>query len=479
MATTRRGTARAAPAELSMQQVLEIMRGLQEDMAESKLEQERMQADREASHERNEMLHRINEELRRGLRNNRGQREHDETENHSPPREVSTPFSQEILDAVIPNTFARPKVIFTGMEDPETHLAAFHTQMGLVGSTDAAKCKLFMSTLTGVAMDWFISQPDGHITSFRQLSPSQAIGQPTPPAGSDSTHSGGFPRLPASPPPPTSAATAEGGEASSQPNSSGASNENFSRVIALVRHFIRSRELLEWSGQEVDMHLAKQIVLSLEFSTQHHKQLVLEKRVKELEHDKESLQSDFEAAQGSIALMRDTVEKSRKEYLPQVQETIKTEILMGQAVNTLDSEVVELRSKIINLEAETSSLPQLNSQLAGDLKSTKEEATDGGKKLEKAVSELSAVKVELAEAKGKLEEAASSIASLTTEKNALETSKQELEAENAELMNVGADALADGFELAFEQIRCVLPDLDLTQFNIYHKVVDGKLIPPS
>ena len=83
-------------------------------------------------------------------------------------------------------------------------------------------------------------------------------------------------------------------------------------------------------------------------------------------------------------------------------------------------------------------------------------------------------------------EAASSIASLTTEKNALETSKQELEAENAELMNVSADALADGFELAFQQIwtlrsssrfgpYAVLPNLDLTQFSIYHEVVDGKL----
>ena len=88
------------------------------------------------------------------------------------------------------------------------------------------------------------------------------------------------------------------------------------------------------------MHLAKQIVLSLEFSTQHRKQLILEKRIKELEHDKESLQSDFEAAQGSVDLMRGMVEKSRGEYLAQVQETIKTEILMGQAINSLDCEVV-------------------------------------------------------------------------------------------------------------------------------------------
>ena len=64
MAPTRRGTARAAPAELSMQQVLEIMKGLQQDIAESKLEQECMQADLDASHERNDELHRVNEELR-------------------------------------------------------------------------------------------------------------------------------------------------------------------------------------------------------------------------------------------------------------------------------------------------------------------------------------------------------------------------------------------------------------------------------
>ena len=116
-----------------MQRVLEIMRGLQDDMAESKLEQERMQADLEASHARNEELRRVNEELRQGLRNIPGQREPDEMERPTPPREFTTPFSQEILDAAIPNTFAGPKAIFTGMEDPEAYLTAFHTQLVLIG----------------------------------------------------------------------------------------------------------------------------------------------------------------------------------------------------------------------------------------------------------------------------------------------------------------------------------------------------------
>ena len=134
-----------------MQQVMDMMQGLQEAMAASMVEQERMQADLAASQARNEELCRANEELRRGLRNNSGLRDADERECFTPPREFSTPFSQSILEAVIPNTFIGPKVTFIGMEDPKAHLTAFHTQM-LVGGSDAVRCKLFMSTLTGMAI---------------------------------------------------------------------------------------------------------------------------------------------------------------------------------------------------------------------------------------------------------------------------------------------------------------------------------------
>jgi len=80
------------------------------------------------------------------------------------------PFSQAIMDAAIPATFVGPKATFTRMEDPEAHLIAFHTQMMLIGGCDAVGCKLFMSTLVGTVMEWFISLPDGHVTSFAQLS---------------------------------------------------------------------------------------------------------------------------------------------------------------------------------------------------------------------------------------------------------------------------------------------------------------------
>jgi len=139
-------------------------------MAASKAEQERMQEDLTASQVRNKELCRMNEELRRRWCNNLGLRDMDEPEGSTPPREFSTPFSQPILETVIPNTFVGPKVTFMGMEDPEAHLTTFHTQMMLVGGSDAVRCKLFMSTLTGMAMDWFISLPNDHITSFAQLS---------------------------------------------------------------------------------------------------------------------------------------------------------------------------------------------------------------------------------------------------------------------------------------------------------------------
>jgi len=96
-----------------------------------------MQADLTASLARNEELHRTNEELRCDWR------DIDEPETASPLREFTTPFSQAILGTTIPNTFTGSKVTFTGKEDPEAHLATFHTQKMLVGGSDAVKCKLF------------------------------------------------------------------------------------------------------------------------------------------------------------------------------------------------------------------------------------------------------------------------------------------------------------------------------------------------
>ena len=39
----------------------------------------------------------------------------------------------------------------------------------LTGGSDVVYCKMLMGTLSGAALEWFISLLDGHITSFDQF----------------------------------------------------------------------------------------------------------------------------------------------------------------------------------------------------------------------------------------------------------------------------------------------------------------------
>jgi len=132
---------------------MEKMQALQEEVAASIANQERIQADLATSRATNKEMRRSNEELRRDLQNHAGEREEEDQEPVTPLREFPMPFSQEIMDVVIPATLVGPKVTFTGTEDSEAHLTALHTQMMLVGGSDAVRCKLFMSTLVGTTMD--------------------------------------------------------------------------------------------------------------------------------------------------------------------------------------------------------------------------------------------------------------------------------------------------------------------------------------
>jgi len=153
-----------------MTQVMEMMRTLQENVATSRSEQERMHEALVASQARNEELNRVNEELRKALQGREERAIGDTSAPPSPPRSFPMPFSQEIMDTVVPANTVAVKASFTGVEDPEVHLTAFHTQMMLSGGSDAVYCKVFMSTLSGTVLDWFVSLPTGHITTFQQFS---------------------------------------------------------------------------------------------------------------------------------------------------------------------------------------------------------------------------------------------------------------------------------------------------------------------
>jgi len=152
-----------------MTQVMEMMRTLQENVAASRFEQERMHEALVAQF-RNEELNKVNEELRKALQGQEERAIRDRSAPPSLPCSFPMPFSQEIMDTVVPANAVVVKASFTGVEDPEAHLTAFHTQMMLSGGSDAVYCKVFMSTLSGTALDWFVSLPTGHITTFQQFS---------------------------------------------------------------------------------------------------------------------------------------------------------------------------------------------------------------------------------------------------------------------------------------------------------------------
>ena len=84
-----------------------------------------------ASQSRNEELNRINEELRKALQGREERAIGDRSAPPSPPHSFPMPFSQEIMDTVVPANTIVMKASFTEVEDPEAHLTAFHTQMML------------------------------------------------------------------------------------------------------------------------------------------------------------------------------------------------------------------------------------------------------------------------------------------------------------------------------------------------------------
>jgi len=104
-----------------------------------------------ASQADNEELRKTNEELRRDLQQ-AGECAVDERAPPVPPKSCPMTFSQAIMDTAFPTTSLGPKVTFTGEEDPEAHLTAFHTQMMLTGGSDAVYRKLLMSTLADVVL---------------------------------------------------------------------------------------------------------------------------------------------------------------------------------------------------------------------------------------------------------------------------------------------------------------------------------------
>ena len=160
MRSTRQGSIVASGVvsfggdNVTMQQILETMRALQAEAATFRVEIAASRVD--------------NKELCRDLQQV-GERAVDEHAPTVPLRAHPMPFSQAIMDTALPTTSMGSNVTFTGVEDSEAHFTTFHTQMMLIGGSDVVYCKLLMCMLAGAVLEWFVSLPDGHITTFDQF----------------------------------------------------------------------------------------------------------------------------------------------------------------------------------------------------------------------------------------------------------------------------------------------------------------------
>ena len=83
----------AAEGAMTMAQMMEIMRALQENVEASRIEEAKMHEDLVASQARNEELSKVTEELRQALQEHRGRTMVEEVAPSSPPRVFPMPFA--------------------------------------------------------------------------------------------------------------------------------------------------------------------------------------------------------------------------------------------------------------------------------------------------------------------------------------------------------------------------------------------------
>ncbi|KAM2984015.1 hypothetical protein FF2_009875 [Malus domestica] len=82
-----------------------------------------------------------------------------------------SPFTDEIEQAEPPCKFSMPYFIsFKGDRDPKRHLKHYRNTMVLYQNNDVFMCKIFATTLQGVAQDWFHTLPSQSIQNFDDLS---------------------------------------------------------------------------------------------------------------------------------------------------------------------------------------------------------------------------------------------------------------------------------------------------------------------
>ena len=82
-------------------------------------------------------------------------------------RATNSPFTMAVLECPVLSKFRLPQLEpFNGLKDPQDHLNTFKMTLGLQQPPDEILCRSFLTTLKGVAREWFTKLPTSSINSF-------------------------------------------------------------------------------------------------------------------------------------------------------------------------------------------------------------------------------------------------------------------------------------------------------------------------
>ncbi|CAL1369545.1 unnamed protein product [Linum trigynum] len=87
---------------------------------------------------------------------------------HPPKRILHQPLSADIMAEHL-SGMSPALPTYNGTTDPEDHVSTFCLRMQLQTNSNAALCRTFPSTFSGICLDWYNRLPNGIIRSFEEF----------------------------------------------------------------------------------------------------------------------------------------------------------------------------------------------------------------------------------------------------------------------------------------------------------------------
>lgn len=81
----------------------------------------------------------------------------------------ATPFTPEVLTDDLPASFRSFTFEYDGTTDPWEHVCRFENTAQLHLLSDGVKCRVFATTLTSAAQQWFGQLPGSSVPTFKRL----------------------------------------------------------------------------------------------------------------------------------------------------------------------------------------------------------------------------------------------------------------------------------------------------------------------